>query len=77
MRAMSGSFRQSPNPARFYDPAMENAAKLLQGEADLCRWLAAAIDDGEVIAELLATADEAESRIGRLSAYSAAEVTVH
>jgi hypothetical protein len=74
---MSGIFREFRGEGPFYARGMEEAVKLLRGEADLCRWLAATIDDREVIAELLATADEAEDRIARLSAYTSAELTVH
>ena len=62
---------------RFYGGPMEEALKILCGEADLCRRLAAAIHDREVIAQLLAAAHDAESKIARLDPNTAPGLTVH
>lgn len=62
---------------RFYGGPMEETLRILRGEADLCRRLAAAIHDRDVIEELLAAADEADSKIARLSRDTSVENTVH
>jgi hypothetical protein len=71
------SFRQIPGVPSLYRGPMEETLRMLRGEADLCRRLAAAIIDPEVIRMLLAAAEEAESRISRLSLDRSAELTVH
>lgn len=74
---MSGRIHQIHRAMRFYGGPMEEALKILRGEADLCRRLAAAIHDREVIAQLLAAADDAESKIARLDPNTAPGLTVH
>ena len=74
---MSGRIHQFERVVRFYGGPMEEALRILRGEADLCRRLAAAIHDRDVIAQLLEAADDAESKIARLSRDTSAELTVH
>ena len=74
---MSGRIHQFQRAMRFYGGPMEEALRILRGEADLCRRLAAAIHDRDVIEELLEAADDAESKIARLSQDRSAELTVH
>ena len=74
---MSGSIHQIRRVTRFYGGPMEETLRILRGEADLCRRLAAAIDDGDVIAQLLAAARDAEGKITRLSRDTSVELTVH
>ena len=74
---MSGSIHQIQRAVRFYGGPMEEALRILRGEADLCRRLAAAIEDREVIAQLLAAARDAEGKITRLSRDTSVELTVH
>lgn len=74
---VSVSFRQISSAPALYRGPMEETLRILRGEADLCRRLAAAIYDPEVIEMLLSAADEAESRISRLSLDRSAELTVH
>ena len=74
---MAGRVHQFQRVMRFYGGPMEEALRILRGEADLCRRLAAAIHDRDVIEELLEAADEAESKIARLSQDRSAELTVH
>lgn len=74
---MSGRIHQLSFAMRFYGGPMEEALRILRGEADLCRRLAAAIHDRDVIEELLAAADDADSKIARLSRDTSVENTVH
>ena len=74
---MSGRIHQIQRVMRFYGEPMEEALKILRGEADLCRRLAAAIHDRDVIAQLLAAADDADRKIARLDPNTAAPQTVH
>jgi hypothetical protein len=74
---MSGRIHQFQGAVRLYGGPMEEALRILRGEADLCRRLAAAINDRDVIAQLLAAADDAESKIARLSPNTATGLTVH
>ena len=77
MCEMSGRIHQNQLPKRFYGGAMEEALRILRGEADLCRRLAAAIHDRAVIAELLAAADDADAKIAKMSRDTSTELTVH
>lgn len=74
---MSGRIHQFQRVVRFYGGPMEDVLRILRGEADLCRRLAAAIHDRDVICELLAAADDAESKIARLSRDTSTELTIH
>jgi hypothetical protein len=74
---MSGSIHQIQRAVRFYGGPMEEALRILRGEADLCRRLAAAIEDREVIAQLLAAARDAEGKIARFGRDTSVELTVH
>jgi hypothetical protein len=74
---MSGSIHQIQRAARFYGGPMEEALRILRGEADLCRRLAAAIEDREVIAQLLAAARDAEGKIARFGRDTSVELTIH
>lgn len=74
---MYGRIHQIDGDRRPYGGAMEEALKILRGEADLCRRLAAAIHDRDVIAELLAAADDAERKIARLDPNLSIELSLH
>lgn len=70
---MYGAFGQTRGFSLVQWGSMREALRILRGEADLCRRLAAAIYDAEVIDVLLAAADEATALVDEVLA----EPTVH